>query len=275
MATALVRSKSSLSDEVVDATDPLSGKVLQYLSMASAKGAVFYEPLGRIRRREPTSTTSPLTDYRDIDFTANAIGFAAGDKWGKGSIGLSLAYLWSSLAVTENQAGQASQTNSDTMEGVRMNVGARFPTGPAMWGIVIRNAPGFLWGKDYRRDMLPFSARAGSTWRALPGFLFSFDYEKKFYREGSNNQDVYYFGNESFLSKSVIIRAGVFGESLDVAKKRHLTAGLTIVAKTATRITYAYEEYRILDEKVKRSLVTLQLPFDVRTDQDTEKSPRL
>ncbi len=265
-ATGLVATRSVLPKDVANASDPLNGKVIQYLSVGAEKGVLFFEPLSRLHESQivdPTAGTS-----RDVDLHANALGFAGAQTWKAGSFGMSIAYLWSSLNVVDRTAGNITRVRSDTSDGLRLNLGIRYPTGPSMWGLLIQNAPGVLWGSDYRHSDLPVKIRAGNTYRLAKGVLFSLDGERRFYHEGGKGQNYVYVGNESFVGPYVVLRVGAFGTSLNNSQTRTLTAGATIIARDNTQITYAVEQYEIGGEKVKRSLVSLSLPFQTADTDD-------
>lgn len=251
--TVLFGPSSSLSDDTLDNNDSLRNRTLQYLSIGAQKGVLFYEPIGRIREREPD---------QDLDFTANAIGFAGVDNFGHGGqVGVSLAYLWSSLVTQEHRSGSPDIVTSDTMSGLRLNLGLRYPMGPTMWGISVLNGPGFLWGKNYNRELLPVRVRVGQTWKIHQGFLLSVDGERRYYNEGGNDVDLAYVGAESFVSENFALRFGVYGEKIDQSKKRHVTTGATIKTKTKSTLSYAYEVFYLENEKVKRSVLSFQFPL--------------
>lgn len=260
--TVAFEPSSSLPQGTVNQTDPLSGKVLHYLAIGASKGVLYYEPIGRLREQQIINPSSPSTDFRDIEFSANAIGFAGVDQFGQGgSFGISLAYLWSSLTSIDHQTGQINEVTSDTAEGMRLNFGLRYPTGAAMWGLVVQNAPAFLWGKDYRREMLPIRVRLGNSWRIREGLLFSFEGERRFYREGGDPENYVYAGGEYYVSKNIVLRGGAFGQHIDNSDDRHWTAGTTLVGATGARFSYALESYKIDQEKVRRSVLSVQIPF--------------
>ncbi len=261
-ATALVDTRSDLTDDEANQTDPLTGKVLQYLSVQGEKGVIFYEPLSRIHQRQILDENTPSTDYRDVDYSANAIGFAGGERLGKGNIGLSLAYLWSSISTFERRTGLQDQHTSDTADGLRMNLGVRYPTGPAMWGLLVQNAPAYLWGKKYKRELLPVRVRVGNTYRVVPGFLLSIDWERRFYSEGSHPETVLYLGSEMLVGSYMALRAGVFGTEIGKPDKRHTTAGISYIAKSGAQISYALDAYEQDHVAVHRSIVSVSLPFE-------------
>jgi hypothetical protein len=180
---------------------------------------------------------------------------------------MSLAYLWSSINVVEHVAGQPDRSNFDTQDGFRLNLGARYPTGTVMWGAMIQNGPGILWGKDYKRELLPVKLRLGNTYRLMPGVLLSADWERRFYKEGSNADNYVYLGAEMALSKKAILRAGIFGPDIYKPEGRHTTAGLTLVAGTGLQLTYALDAFKQDDESVKKSLVSLALPFESQSEE--------
>ena len=133
--TTFVGQTTDWAESVIKSTDPVRNKVLQYLSMGAEKGTLFYEPLGRREERGNLS---------EVEFSADAIGFAAAEKYREGHVGLSLAYLHGSLASTLHQTGNPDQTELDTGNGFRLNLGLRYPTGSFMWGMVLQNFPGFI-----------------------------------------------------------------------------------------------------------------------------------
>lgn len=265
--TILLNTSSSLPDNVAETSDPLSGKVLQYISIGSERGIIFFEPLARREERQIINPASPGTDFRDVQYAANALGFAGATKSGTTSIGLSISYLNSSLASTEHASGKPDQSTLDTADGLRLNLGFRIPTGNMMWGLLVQNLPGTLWGSRYRHQNLPIRARIGNTWRIAPGLLFSADVEKRFYNEGSDTEDFVYLGSEWFASKTVVLRGGLFGTSVNDPKKRHATAGVTVIAANGTELSYAFDRFEETGESVKRSLVSVQFPFQSKVEE--------
>lgn len=263
-ATTLVGIRTDLPDGIAENSDPLHGKVLQYLSVNADKGVLYFEPVSRLHEMQIVDPATGRT--RDVQADVNAIGFAGASKVKGGSFGLSIAYLWSTINVTERTGAQITEVRRDTMDGVRMNLGFRYPTGPAMWGLLIQNGPGFLWGSEFRREQLPLRIRVGNTYRLSKGILFSIDGERRFYREGGEEEDYVYVGNESFLNERMVLRFGAFGTSLSDSSDRHLTAGLSFSAESGTMLTYAIESFRIGDETVKRSILSVQLPFVAATE---------
>jgi hypothetical protein len=263
-ATTLVDTRSRLPDDTADNLDPLRGKTLQYLSVGADKGVLFYEPIARYHQTQVLDAASGIT--RDVELNANAIGFAGASKMKSGSFGLSIAYLWSSVNTVDMTGGSITAAESGNANGLRMNLGMRYPTGPAMWGLVVQNAPAFLWGSDFKRDQLPLKIRVGNTYRIAKGVLLSIDGERRFYHEGGNSEDFIYVGNESFVGKRLVVRAGAFGTSLNSARERTVTAGATITARNNTQLSYAWESFTLGDERIKRSIISITAPF-VGTDE--------
>lgn len=258
-ATTLVGVTSDVPNDVIDGVDPLNGRILQYLAVNADKGVLFFEPISRLRQAQTLDASAGLS--RDVSVDANAIGFAGAEKIKGGSYGISIAYLWSTIAETEKSNGAITAVHRATQDGLRLNLGLRYPTGPAMWGLLIQNGPGFLWGDTYRRQQLPLRIRVGNTYRLSKGVLLSIDGERRFYREGGKEEDYIYVGNESFLGKNLVLRVGAYGTSLSRSEERRLTTGLTFSAETGTAISYALEAFEIDGEKVKRSILSIQVPF--------------
>jgi hypothetical protein len=258
--TTLLSTRSHLPAPAEDATDPLGGKTLQYLAVQADKGVLFFEPVSRFSQTLDVDPAAGTT--RDLDVQTNALGFAGAQKLGpNGAYGLSIAYLWSSIMETDRSGATITETKHDTMDGLRLNLGVRYPTGPAMWGAVIQNAPAFLWGSTYKAERPPLRARVGNTFRLSKGVLFSVDGERRFYRDGGDHEDVVYLGNETFLSDNLVARVGAFGTSLNTSDKRHLTAGVSASAKNGTTLSYAFETFRADDETVRRHLLSVQVAF--------------
>src|SRR5262249_33058600 len=145
---------------------------------------------------------------RKIDFEANALGFAGSGKVGPGMLGISIAYVWTSLNVVDTPVAGPQKITNDTAEGFRLNLGYNYVYGPTTWGAVIQNAPGIVWGNEYKREVLPFQARVGNTWRIASGFILMADYERRFYNEGGDKQSVYHVGSALPITKFFVLRAG-------------------------------------------------------------------
>lgn len=261
-STILFNPSSSIDDETINQNDPLRNKTLQYLSVGAEKGVLFYEPLSRFRDHQITDINSPDVNFRDVEYAANALGFAGVSNFGKGGqYGISLAYLWSSLTSFERKSGLPDRVRSDTFDGVRMNMGIRYPTGSAMWGLSAINAPGFLWGQRFRHETLPVRIRVGNTWRIQNGVLLSIDGERRYYDEGSNKQDFTYVGSENYVSNNLALRVGMYGQKIGRPENRHYTAGLTYTTKTKSYVSYAFEQYKLNQETVKRSVISFLVPL--------------
>jgi hypothetical protein len=261
-ATALVHTGSKLPDDEAEATDPLSGRVLRYLAMASGKGTFFYEPLARNNEFAFADPVSPSPmDGAQVAVSADALGFAGADRVGAGNIGLSISYLHASLAEQPYAAGAPGPASLDTADGLRMNFGLRYPTGPVLWGATIQNAPAFLWWKDHRREQLPLRFRVGNAWRIQPGTVLSLEAESRYYHEGSRKENFFYAGIEMAANDAVVLRVGAFADKPDDPETRHYTGGVTVQTSTEVRLTYALEQFRLDKETVRQSFVSVGIPF--------------
>ncbi len=257
--TVFVGETSNLPRRTVKNIDPLSHKILQGLAAGSQKGVIYYEALGRVDS-ENAATLQGLDAVRHIDFAADSLGFAATEKWRTGNIGLSIAYLNGTYGETLTSTA-TSQSSLDRGYGFRVNVSLRYPTGPFMWGLQLQNIPSFMWWNHHRHDQLPVRMRVGNTWRVRPGMLMSVDTEKRFYREGSIEKNFVYVGNETAYSESVVFRAGVFSDEIDKPDKRHWTGGVTVKLGSGAQISYAIERFIELNESIKQSILSVQVPF--------------
>jgi hypothetical protein len=236
------------------AYDPLHEKVFQYGAIGASKGVVYFEPISRL---EDSATSQMFVD---------AIGFAGADNWRNGSIGISFAYLRSSLyrpVTSSNLPGEGF----DSGNGLRLNIGVRYPTGPTMWGLVVQNAPGFLWWKHHDRTQLPLRVRVGNTWKLQKGLLSSLEWEERFYNEGSDSKDYLHYGLESQFSDEIFIRAGVFADDIQKPEDRHWTGGFTIKTEMGAEVSYTLERFELLGEKVSSSFLSVTFPFETDTVQ--------
>jgi hypothetical protein len=260
-STFLVDTRSGgLTDAQADNADPLRGKTMQYLSVAADKGVLFYEPVSRYHQTQMIDDAAGLS--RDVEVNMNALGFAGATPIKKtGSFGLSLAYLFSSTDVTERSGSTLTSNTHATSDGFRINMGVRFVTGPASWGAVIQNAPGLLWGDEFRHQQLPVRLRVGNTTQIGKGQFLSVDGERRFYKEGGDSEDWVYVGEESALGDRFAIRAGAFGTSLNRPETRTFTLGASYIAQSDTRLSYAFEAFELDNQKVKRSVISVTVPF--------------
>jgi len=253
---------SELTRGTINEHDPLQGKTLNYISIGADKGVLYYEPLGRLATTQDMLENGANVGTRDIEFASDAIGFAGAQAFKKGTIGISLAYLTSSLATTEHRTGQPDASNLDNGYGVRMNIGLLYPYLGSTWGMVIQNAPGFIWGSDYRREMLPFKIRVGNMWQYSSYLKTYLDAEWRFYHEGSNREEYVHAGVESALGKYVTLRAGTYGSSLDNSKTRHWTGGIAFNLDSGATMSYALDRYEESNTKVSLSYVSFSIPID-------------
>lgn len=264
--SAYVGDSADVSSSRVDRSFALQGKVLQFVSVFSDRGSIFFEPLGRFDGRVEGGTAS---NFREIAFAADAIGFAGAQSLGKnGSFGLSVAYLYGSLATKTVEGGVATAAELDRGNGFRVNFGVRYLTGPAVWGLSVENAPGFLFWKHHRREMLPIRIRAGNSWHVQENLVFSLEGERRYYREGGADEDFVFTGFEYGAASMLTLRAGAFSSSLDDPDLRHYTAGATISSGAGIRISYAFDRFRIGDQKVYRSYLSVLFPFTVQDENE-------
>jgi hypothetical protein len=261
-STIYAGTTSDLEKEITRESSPLSDKVLQYLAIGAEKGVLYYEPLGRLDEQQSFDLTSQTTYYRDVKFSADAIGLAGATEFKKtGSVGLSLAYLHAALAHSIHQDGAITETKSDTGHGVRLNLGMRYPVGPVMVGLMLQNAPGFLWWKNLKSETLPVRFRIANTIRLAAGHLFSMEAEKRYYNEGGDSEEYLYFGQESGFGKHLILRVGLFSNDINKSEAHHWTGGLTIITGANAEVTYAFEHFKMDDETVVKSYLSFNLPF--------------
>jgi hypothetical protein len=169
------------------------------------------------------------------------------------------------LATATHQTGQPDATALDTGSGVKMDIGIRSSLGPTMWGILLQNAPGFVWWKNYKSDQLPFKIRTGGTWKMGPGLLLSADVEKRYYRQGSQKETQYNVGTESYIHKYYALRVGAYGAELGDPKQRHWTGGLTFKSAAGVELSAGADYFTANEDAVTSYLVSMQIPMNVAT----------
>ena len=129
-----------------------------------------------------------------------------------------------------------------------------------MWGLVIKNAPAYLWWKDFRRDMLPLTVRVGNRFSMEEGWSFLVDGEKRFYREGGRTQDVLHLGAETRVFEALTLRGGVFSDDIEKPAQRHWTGGATVTSGGGASITVGWERFTAI-ERVQRFFLSISAPF--------------
>ncbi len=241
--------------------DPLQGKITNYVAVGAGSGLLYYEPLSRLDQKQITDSLNPNTDYRDVQLSADAFGFAGATTWKKGSFGISLAYLHASQETIEHQSGTADKSLYDTADGFRANMGFLFPLKSYTAGLVVQNAPSFLWWHHYKRNQLPVKVRVGNAWSIQNKITLSLDGDIHYYHEGSKSEKNLYFGAEWPINEQFVVRSGVFGPNLNGGSERHITGGLTYRAETGAKISYALERFDISNERVLKSVISLQIPI--------------
>lgn len=141
---------------------------------------------------------------------------------------MNINYLYGSLGIAEEVP--SSHANISTGNGWGLDWGIIYTYSPLVRvGILLENAPSYIYWSDYRSDPLPLNLRVGLGIKMAKLLTLASDFHERFYVRrdgGSNRLGIYHLGIEYDTARNISLRLGMFGENFVEERKVNYTFGL-------------------------------------------------
>lgn len=258
--------QSRLSTAEIIEGEPLRGRSLTYLAFAGQNGALGFRPMADIDETIILDAADPNNNFERRQVKINSFFISAGSEYNEAmTIGLNIHYLNGRLSVLRVKTGETNSANIDDGNGYTLDWSLMYNATEFLnIGITGQNLPGAIFWGDYAKTILPAILRVGVAMELPRMLILSYDYEKRFYRDGIFRPRLNHFGIEQALSPYLRIRGGIYGEDLNEIGKTRYTAGLGFVQK-GYFIDIAMEKYDQEKsgkfERVYDYLVSFNFPF--------------
>ena len=186
-----------------------------------------------------------------------AITISAANKTGAtGSVGLNISYLYGTISessiISNEPFAQSSYGNGFTIDiGYMTQVKNNL-----FFGINLENIIGFMWWEEYDYDQMPFGIRTGLGY-SLGTFSILADYNKKFYRFGKYDDDLFSVGFEQYISNAFCVRLGAAGKDLSKKDEIKYTYGFGLNISIIS-LNIAGESYKVNEENISKYVFSLK-----------------
>ena len=187
-----------------------------------------------------------------------AITISAANKTEKGnsSVGLNISYLYGTISessiISNEPFAQSSYGN-----GFSIDLGYMTRLNNLSFGLTLENIIGFMWWEEYDYDQLPFGIRTGMGY-SLGTFNIYADWNKKFYRFGNYDDNIFGVGLEQYLGKVLCIRVGANTPNVSEKEKIKYTYGCGLNISMFS-VSLAGESYKINDESISKYVISLKV----------------
>ncbi|MGQ0645778.1 MAG: hypothetical protein ACT4O3_09845 [Elusimicrobiota bacterium] len=255
---------SRLDDDVLLGDVPLRGRKLTYIGFAGPNGAFFYRPLAAYNETVVTDAADPANNFIQESLKVNQLGIGLSEKVGKegeNSMGLNISFLNARRGFARAETGRPPVLELADGNGFSLDWALYSKTDVFSYGLAVFNAPGIVYWNAYRPDQLPVLGRAGVSFRPIPVFNFATDYEKRFYRGGLPQPDLWHLGMELALLSGFQLRGGTYGEDLNDVDKTSYTGGFSAVSARRFQLDFALRTYRVRKERVYNYFLSLIVPM--------------
>jgi len=214
--------RSGAKREDIIRGESLQGEWFTYLCFCSNLGGVSWRPLSNFREENSASYSE-----REIKVNKYTLSFAIPYSW-RVSFGMNINYLYGSLGIAEEVP--SSHANISTGNGWGLDWGIIYTYSPLVRvGILLENAPSYIYWSDYRSDPLPLNLRVGLGIKMAKLLTLASDFHERFYVRrdgGSNRLGIYHLGIEYDTARNISLRLGMFGENFVEERKVNYTFGL-------------------------------------------------
>jgi hypothetical protein len=258
-----IYSDSDLDQDLVEETFPLEASKLNYISVCGEQVGFYWRTLSN--RIDVSTYTLAGTDYEErIDEKVNVFGITvAVPHSGNVDFGMNMNLFTGMLGYYIIEGSTPTVYISDGIGwgldwGLLYNLDSNIS-----FGVTVHNFPAMIYWEDFRQNTLPVIFRGGVNLRLSNLMAVGIDYESADYDESLAGDDLMHFGIEQFLTSSVIIRAGMYGNDFNDKYAVVYTTGLGF-KKEEYSIDLAAKRYYIDNTesgKVTRLSLSGVIPF--------------
>ncbi|MBD3272150.1 MAG: hypothetical protein GF384_06400 [Elusimicrobia bacterium] len=258
--------QSRLSTQEIIRGEPLRGRRLTFLVFAGQNGAIGFRPLSDIDETIILDSTDPDRNYEKREVKINSFFLSAASAYNDAmNMGITVAYLNGRLGTVRTEQGSTASIGLDDGNGIKVDWSLLYkPNDVIAMGITGQNLPGIIWWGDYEKTTIPVFMQAGFMVRLTGLMSITYDYEKRFYRDGRDRPQIDHIGMEHIVTEYLKIRGGMYGEELNDTESVHYTAGLGYV-KGGYFVDIAMDTYKQLDDNelvaIYDYLVSISIPF--------------
>ncbi|NLB35361.1 MAG: hypothetical protein GX817_06065 [Elusimicrobia bacterium] len=210
------------SENLPDSLDAFRNGRLNYLALVGPEVGLYWRNLSSFKDVEDENQDN----YRDVRM--NLMGVAIGiDHAQNIDFGMNINFLHGTV-------GFVKKDGAELLAEVPYGYGWSLDWGLIYHifdnfkaGVSLKNAPGAMyWDKGFGRDRLPVSFRGGINISMSNLMSFGVEYEKWFSDGSIKPGESAHLGVEHFLSKQLVLRAGIYGKNLSKEAEAVYTAGL-------------------------------------------------
>ncbi|MFC1566371.1 hypothetical protein ACFL4A_00850 [bacterium] len=220
--------------------DPLKGKNFTFFAFCNEKGAVSYRPLSDYSATDENGNRAKL---KLGQYSLSTAGITEDDS----IFGVNVNYFHGFLGYV-SKTSTGNDLDISSANGWGLDWGFLFPSSSnnLVLGLMLQNAPAFLYWENFKKDVLPFILRAGLAINSSNKHIFAFDYERRYYRD-RGNLIIYHTGYEEVIN-NVIVRIGAYGEDLSKSNETTYTTGITYLINKF-KVDLSVERQNILDNQ--------------------------
>jgi hypothetical protein len=226
--------KGKESDYDVKSNDAVRGSSLRYAVFCQEGGALSWRPLADYRNTNSNGD--------NVELNINQYSISASSKSDEGGIaGINLNYMRGYLGYLSNTD---KTMNLSKGSGWGLDWGFLFDRNKFFTiGVMLKNAPAFIYWQDYKSYQLPFTLLTGFSSTFPTKTIFSFEYERRYYRN-IDSITAYHLGLEQAIISGIYLRIGTYGENLKDDDKVRYTSGFGF-AIDKYRFDIATEKYKL------------------------------
>jgi hypothetical protein len=255
--------ESEIDSSIIKNTFPLQGKSLNYIAVCGPEVGVFWRPLYN-GSAISAGTISGKTYSEKVEAKVNVFGVSVAVPHSKKmDFGMNINFLTGMIGYSYVYNGDATVEISDGY-GWGLDWGLIYKLSPGVnLGVTLLNGPAHIYWEDYSKDKLPPILRAGIDMKLGNSMSVAVDYEKGFYDDSMDDDRIIHLGFERKLSKSLVLRGGVFGKDMEDTHANTYTTGIGYKIKGYS-LDFAARQYYLNDSKssgVKRFSVSGIIPF--------------
>ncbi|MFC1546476.1 hypothetical protein ACFL4O_02025 [bacterium] len=230
--------ESNAKTSKINEHKPIDRGSLLFTGIAGKEGSVSCRPLSRYTKINEQGDETELVINQ---YTISSASQSDENTF----FGMNLNYFKGYLGSLINDSKEMNLSHG---AGWGIDWGFIFIKDPAFsLGVLLQNAPAYMYWRDYKNDKIPFVLRVGTGSRFNGAGILSLEYERRYYK-GTDDLQVYHMGIEQYMSNSMVLRMGAYGTTLTKQDKVTYTMGLGF-RRLKYNVDIAVEQYKLSIDK--------------------------